>query len=110
MTTEIRLGKIRSIELGYGGYQDAQFGITIDFEGDGWGVGTFVGHWSFEPDKYCKWTNEDRLKVFADVMVKAKDWISAAKKTSLSQLKNVPVEITLEDFALKSWRILTEVL
>lgn len=107
---ETFLGKIKEVKLGYGGYQGAQFGFTFWLEGKGSSVVDFKGHWAVERSEHCKWTEEDRLlKLGRDVMY-IKNLLSKSKKKSLDELKGVPVEVTLEDNTLHSWRILEEVL
>lgn len=111
--SEIRkeLGKIKKITFGYGGYQDSMLGFTIDFEGNGWGVSTFIGQWSMEPSKSTKWTKESRDHALGEDCLKIKDYMDKAKVTSLDKLNGKPVEITFKDFNLfSSFRILEEVL
>ena len=44
MKTE--LGKIKSINLGHGGYQDSQIGLNVNLGGEGWHVSDFIsGGW-----------------------------------------------------------------
>lgn len=109
---EKRIGKINSIRLGYGGYQDTQFGLSVDFTSkDGWGVCDFKGFWSIDiKSKNCKWTEIDRDASFAETMRLINKLLSQSNKKSLDQLKGTPVEVTFEGNRLKSWRILTEVL
>lgn len=109
---ETRLGRIHKIHLGYGGYQDAQFGITIDFRGPGWGVGSFIGFWGIDtrPDSYTKWNEADRDAVFASVVRKVNEWLNDAGRQRLNELEGVPVEITFKGNSLHSWRVLKEVL
>ena len=106
------LMKIANVRFGYGGYQDAMFGISVELSGKGYGVGDFRGMWSIETKVTAgtKWTEEDRNKQFADTMRYVNQLLIDAKKQDVSQLKDVPVEATFEDNILKSWRILTEVL
>lgn len=111
---EKRIGKINYISLGYGGYQDAQFGLNIDLSSkkDGWGVCDFKGFWSIDTkcDKRCKWTEKDRDESFTKTMRLINKLLSQSNKKSLDQLKGVPVEVTFDGNLLKDWRILTEVL
>lgn len=83
------LGKISSVQLGFGGYEDAQFGISLSFSGSGWSVQTFE--------------NLDEEKV--------KGWLINAKVKTLDKLVNIPVEIEFKDYnVFNNFRILTEVL
>jgi len=103
------LGKIRSISLGDGGYQDAMFGFSFELGGDGWGVTDFWGAWS-DWSEGCEWTIEDQNKAFLASLLKIKGILCDAKKDDLSKLKGVPIEVEFDGNTLKSWRILKEVL
>ena len=111
---EKKIGKIQNIRLGYGGYQDAQFGLTVDLYSskEYWGVTDFKGFWStsHKCDKSCKWSEKDRDESFAKIMRFINQLLTESNKHSLDELKNVPVEVTFDGMTLKSWRILTEVL
>ena len=110
---EKSIGKISSISLGYGGYQDAQFGLSVNFTSkkDSWEVGDFKGFWSTDTkSKGCKWTEKDRDASFAEIMRLINKLLSESNKQSLDQLKGTPVEVTFDGMSLKSWRILTEVI
>ena len=106
------LGKIKSIKMGYGGYQNVQFGVSIVLEGDGCGCGDFKGTWSLDikRSKDTQWTEADRDKTFAETMRWLNDIMKQAKVKSLIELKNIPVEIIFVNNQLKEWRILSEVL
>ncbi len=110
MSEEKKLAKINSIRLGSGGYQDAMFGITFSFTGQGWGVDDFWGVWSREPDQYTPWTSQDRIQRIGEIMVRLMSVMKQAKVQSLEDLEGIPVEITLEHNTIKDWRILEEVL
>jgi hypothetical protein len=111
---EIKLGKITSAELGFGGYQDVQFGLSVVMEGDGWGVNTFINAgWNddLSPDKeYCHWTEDERTELRALLCKKIDVILRSAKVNYISQLKDIPVEAILEKNMLKDWRVLEEVL
>ena len=111
MRTE--LGKITSIKLGRGGYQDCMFGVSFGLGGPGWGVGDFLGDWDTDskPEPgHTQWTEADRNENFAKVMRHISKLCLDAKVQSMNQLVGVPVEIEWsEDRTLVSWRILTEV-
>lgn len=106
---EKKLGKIESLSFGSGGYDDAMFGFSFTFCGDGWGVSDFWGTWS-NWSEGCKWTVEDQSKIFTESLLRVKQLLTDAKKSNFVDLKGVPVEVTLEDGRLSSWRILTEVI
>lgn len=106
------LGKIESVRLGNGGYQDAMFGLSLEFKFDkSYGIGTFKGAWGLGIDcKNTHWTEVDRDREFAATMRLMAQTMQDAKVDELAELKGVPVEVTIERGSLKSWRVLTEVL
>lgn len=109
---ETKIGKIRKIAVGLGGYQDVMLGLSVSLEGKGWGVNDFKGSWG--PDiahsESCKWTEADRRNVHADTMNLIGQLLQDAKKSTVDQLQGVPIEATFDGNILKSWRILTEVI
>lgn len=109
---EKRIGKIKSVRFGFGGYQDAMFGASFDLGStkDCWGVGDFKGAWARDPDKHCKWTKADRDKVFAETCLFLRDIMQDAGVDSVDKLKGVPVEVEFDGKTLKSWRVLKEVI
>ena len=108
MRTE--LGKIQRASFGYGGYQDAQFGVSFTLGGEFWGVGDFRGGWGMEPSEHAKWTAEENNKVISEACVWLRDILKAAKKQHIAELIGVPIEATFDGLKLSSWRVLTEVL
>ena len=109
MTGKI-LGKIVGLHYGFGGYQDAQFGLSVTLGGEGYGVSDFWGFWATRPGEHCKWTEEQQIKSFGETAMRIKEIMVEAKVDSLDKLKGAPVEITFDDGTLKEWRILKEVL
>lgn len=107
---EKRIGKIKSISFGFGGYQDAEIGVsvTLGSDADGWGIGEFRGYWSGNRDERCKWSEQERLEHLGGVCLWVRNLLNFAKKQSLGQLVGVPVEVTIDGNTLKDWRILTE--
>ena len=112
MALRKEIGKIKSIAFGWGGYQDAMIGVSVDLgsDKDSWGVGDFRGAWGTKVDKYTKWTDEERLIELGKTCMWVKGLLSDAKVQTLDKLKGTPVEVTFEGNTLKSWRILTEVI
>ena len=110
---EKKLGKIESVRFGHGGYQDACIGLSVTLGNGSWGVGDSRANWDAEQIKWSehsKWTEEDRDGWYAEIMRYVSSLLKDAKVNSVDQLKGKPVEVTLDDNQLKSWRILTEVL
>ena len=104
------LGKITKAEFGFGGYDDAMIGLSLTFEGSGYGTSSFKGTWSIERSERAMWTEEDRVQEIFEAVWLLKDTLSKAKKKHVGQLVGVPVEVTCEGNMLKSWRVLEEVL
>ena len=107
---EKRLAKITSASFGIGGYQDAQIGFFLGFEGEGWGIGTNRCDWALKRTKHCQWTEEDRIENLGKIVMELNEILKAAKVDTVEKLIGKPVEVTLEGNSLKDWRILTEVL
>jgi len=105
-----KLGKLKNVRFGFGGYQDTQFGLSVTISGKGLSVEDFRGHWAMERTEGTKWTEEDRRNELADMAFYVRDLLKDAGKMSVDELNGIPVEVTLEGNKLKSWRILTEVL
>lgn len=109
MTIRKELGRIIKAEYGFGGYQDAQFGLSVTLGGECWGVCDFIGSW----DKRSKGATYSQAEFDAGVVTDRErviQLVKSAKKSAVSGLAGVPVEVTFEGNTLKSWRILTEVL
>lgn len=112
MTTK-ELGKIEKISFGYGGYQDAQFGLNVQLSFGGCGTYVFIdGGWSedVKVNSNTKWTEEDRSAQRVEMLKKINKFLKDAKVSTIDQLKDKPVEVTSENMMVKDWRILTEVL
>lgn len=110
---EKKLGKIKSVRFGHGGYNDACLGLSVSLGGDGWGVGDFKGTWDAEMIKHSedtKWTEEDRTKGYDETMRLLSKLLKEAKVDSVDKLKDIPVEVTFDGMLLHEWRILTEVI
>jgi hypothetical protein len=110
---EKKLGKIKEVRFGLGGYQHTMIGLTVELGAKGWGVNDFKGSWDAESVKrseYTQWTEEDRDKGNTDTMRFLSKLLKDAKVVSVDQLKDIPVEVTFDGMMLKEWRILTEVI
>lgn len=104
-------GKITRATFGAGGYQEAQVGLWLLFEGKGWGCGHGIaGGWNFPPDSNAKWTLEDQSKSYATMVRDIMKLLADAKVDSVDKLMGKPVECKFEFTTLKSFRIFTEVL
>lgn len=107
---EKKLGKIARAEYGFGGYQDAQFGLSVTLTSGSWGVGDFWGMWGMEPDSHNKWTKADQIKAHGEAADRICKLLKEANVQSVSDLKGIPVEVTFDDTILTGWRVLTEVI
>ena len=116
MSKELRkkLGKIKSIAFGYGGYQEQGIGLNITLGGEsGWTVDDSETMWDANLVKHndrTKWSEADRDKAYAKIVRYISDLLADAKVDSIDKLKGKPVEATFEGNLLKDWRILKEVL
>jgi hypothetical protein len=107
---EKRLGKITGVTFGKGGYDDCMFGFGVTLTGDAWGVCDFIGWWWDGPSEHAKWSKSDQENRYLEAVNKLKDTLFKAKKSSVQDLKGVPVEAIFDQGKLQSWRVLTEVL
>lgn len=109
----MRLGKIKAIRVGLGGYQDVMFGVSFDLGGEGWGCTDFKGMWSpshMERSEHAKWTETDRREQILESFLWLDKLMFEAKVRDANKLVNVPIEAIFVSNTIKSWRILTEVL
>lgn len=104
------LGKIISVRFGMGGYQDAQFGLSLTFQFDGSiCVTTFIGTWADYPE-HARYTREQWSQWRLEALDKLQETMRLAKVDDVTKLLGKPVEVVTEGNALSSWRILAEVL
>lgn len=104
------LGRIKSFDIGLGGYDGAMFGMSVSLGGTGWGVNDFDGTWTRTPDQHCQWTVEDQTKHWGEMCRRVADLMTKAKVKTCAEMVGIPVEITFTGNKLESWRILEEVL
>lgn len=106
------IGKIDDVQFGYGGYDDAMFGLSLYFRSDkgSWGVGDFKGTWAFPPSDTAEWTIESQTILWGEMVRFIVGICSDAQVKNVLDLKGKPVEVSFENGMLESWRILTEVI
>ena len=104
------LGKIEEVTVGYGGYQDAQLGVSFKIGGSGWGTHDFWGFWGMGASEHANWSRDDQVNRLGEVFLRIRDLLNAAQVQHVQQLQGMPNEVTFEGSMLQSWRILTEVL
>ena len=104
------LGKIKNVDVQLirGCFLDIDF--TFSLEGGGSGVGS-GGKYTVNTNEQCKWKNkQEELEAYKKAMSDIKDFLKEAKVDKVSKLKNMPVEVELENRTFKDFKILTEVL
>jgi hypothetical protein len=108
------LGKITSIKVGLGGYQDAMFGLHVTLESHKTSISKSYCTWDPTQTPWterCKWSEQNRDELFVSVMRQISALLYDAKSKDLSELRGKPVEFTLNaEGELATWRILTEVM
>ena len=115
---ETKLGKIKSCELVI---QDYGIGFVFELSTDGGssGVTDATNIWKTVQDikqrieathNGYKWKVEDRNNCLIARVDRINQLMNDANVSKFSDLKNVPIEVTLDGFSLVSFRILTEVL
>lgn len=108
---EKRLGKIRDVKFGFGGYRDACIGLSMTLDSSGTCVNIFVsGGWNSPPSDGTSWTLMDQAKQQSEMVLKLTELMKQAKIEDITKLEGKPVEITFDGMILKDWRLLTEVL
>lgn len=106
---ETKLGKITKAEFGRIHDRPSFFGLIIGFGGESWGVGC-ITHTSNMSDS-CTWRQpKTRSEYITDIMYFVYKLLETADVNNVSELKGIPVEVTLDSGVLKDFRILTEVL
>lgn len=103
------LAKISGARFGYGGYDDAMFGVWFTFDGK-YGNSDGKGAWGHGPSKDAEWTAEDRRGAWGEMIEWTLDIMKQAKVKDFNDLVGKPVEVTSINDRMDSWRILTEVL
>jgi hypothetical protein len=101
------LGKIAQVSFGV---IEGQLGLHVNLTGPFGGVNHSYAFWAIERSSYTKWTEADRTKHYDEIVRTAVSLLNEAKVRTVDELKNKPVEVTIDDGLIKSWRILTEVL
>lgn len=113
---ETVLGKISRVKFGHVGYQDCMLGLELTFAWPGAGIGcgalpgVFWDPYKLEHHKNARWTEEDRDKCFIKHMRYISRLLHEAKVDDVYKLKDIPVEIKIENNTFKDFRILKEVL
>ena len=108
--TEKILGKILDVRFGFIRDYPFLFGLDLTFKlANSGGVGS-GGKYTVNISKECKWSEADRNSAIAKTVDNLIKIMEDANVTNVCDLKNKPVEVTLENNTFKDFRILTEVL
>lgn len=100
------LGKIISAEFGF--HKDYPFyGLILEFKCSNKNVGC---DYTVNISKECRWEESERQEAITRNAEFVSKILKDAKCNYVSELKNKPVEVTIERNTFKSFRILTEVL
>ena len=106
VTEEKLLGKIISAEFGL--HKDYPFyGLILEFKCSNKNVGC---DYTVNISKECRWEESERQEAITKNAEFVSKILKDAKCNYVSELKNKPVEVTIEGNTFKSFRILTEVL
>ena len=106
---EEKIGVIKSVKIGYMGYQEAEFGLELNIDFKGSGVfATISGGWASGPDERSKWTIEDHKTSMYKLNMKIIELLKKAKVDSIEKLKGKPVRCVFDINRLESWDILEE--
>ncbi|MDP4224853.1 MAG: hypothetical protein Q8910_00585 [Bacteroidota bacterium] len=108
--TEKLLGKIDFAE--FGGMSDYPFmiGLQLGFSFNGSGV-MDGGKYTVNITHSYKWANNDeKYQAYEKCLTMVYDTCKKAKVNYVSELKNKPVEVTMENGWFKDFRILEEVI
>lgn len=104
------LGKISNVRFGFIPDYPFLFGLDLTFKlSDSSGIGT-GGKYTVNISEACKWSEEERNAALIDMINQVIKIMKDAKITNISDLKNKPVEVTINQNIFKDFRILTEVL
>ena len=105
------LGKITCAEFGTNEDHPYLMGLKLSFslEGGSSGIGDGAKY-TINISKSCKWQPEARREAITELTDNIHSILKDAKVNYVSELKNKPVEVTVEGGLFKGFRILTEVL
>ena len=104
------LGKITSAEYGMVKDYPFLFGLQLHFSlGGSSNIGCGCVY-TYNISEGCKWTPEKRQRTITKSVDTIHKFLKDAKVSYVSELINIPVEVTIENNTFKDFRILTEVL
>lgn len=104
------LGKISDIRFGFIPDYPFLFGLDLTFKlSDSSVIGT-GGQYTVNISEACNWSEEERNAALIDMINQVIKIMKDAKITNISNLKNKPVEVSINQNTFDNFRILTEVL
>ena len=104
------LGKISDVRFGFIPDYPFLFGLDLTFKlSDSSYIGT-GGQYTVNISEACKWSEEERNAALIDMINQIIKVMKDAEITNISDLKNKPVEVTINQNIFQDFRILTEVL
>lgn len=104
------LGKISDVRFGFIPDYPFLFGLDLTFKlSDSSYIGT-GGQYTVNISEACKWSEEERNAALIDMINQVIKVMKDAEITNISDLKNKPVEVTINQNIFQDFRILTEVL
>lgn len=104
------LGKISDVRFGFIPDYPFLFGLDLTFKlSDSSYIGT-GGQYTVNISETCKWLEEERNAALIDMINQVIKVMKDAEITNISDLKNKPVEVTINQNIFQDFRILTEVL
>lgn len=109
VTEEKLLGKIDSAEFGLFPDRPFMYGLMLSFSFSGVGIAD-GGKYTVNISANCRWEESERQEAITKQAEHLRDILRNAKCNYVSELKNKPVEVTIQNNTFKSFRILTEVL
>jgi hypothetical protein len=104
------LGKIETVSFGI---RDGRLGLHLEFTFGAKGCIWSEWTWDFvsvERTNNAQWTELEREQRAVELMKKISRYLNEAKVTSISDLKNIPVECSFLGNMMRSWRVLKEVI
>ena len=109
VTEEKLLGKIDYAEFGLDPDRPFLYGLMLGFSFPGAGIFD-GGKYTVNISPNCHWDESERQEAITKQAENLRDILKDAKCNHVSELKNKPVEVTIQNGIFKSFRILTEVL
>lgn len=104
-----KLGKITNAQFGRYPDRPFLFGLQLEFDFKGSGVGC-GGRYTVNISDACRWERQEKLEAIERNINHLNQILEDANVNHVSKLIGKPVEVTLEGNMFKDFRILTEVI